>query len=118
MTTMGRDGTVEQQTSPWPRYDAAETGLRNYWYPVTWSSRVGKKPLAFRLLDEPIFLLRSFGVSLPPNGGVCANVGIGKQLISLDSRRFVPFNLAGAVVLPPQPSCGANGSIVREMGVS
>ena len=61
MTTMAREGTVERQTSPWPRYDAAETGLRNYWYPVTWSSRVGKKPFSFRLLDEPIFLLRANG---------------------------------------------------------
>ena len=27
--------------SPWPAYDAAADGLRNYWYPVQWSAEVG-----------------------------------------------------------------------------
>ena len=26
--------------SNWPRYHAAATGLRGYWYPVTWASKV------------------------------------------------------------------------------
>ena len=27
----------------WPAYDAAATGLRDYWYPVAWSTQVGRQ---------------------------------------------------------------------------
>ena len=30
----------------WPRYEAAALGFRNYWYPVTWSRELGRKPRA------------------------------------------------------------------------
>ncbi|HEY7060761.1 MAG TPA: Rieske 2Fe-2S domain-containing protein [Chloroflexota bacterium] len=45
----------------WPRYEAAALGFRNYWYPVTWSRAIGRKPKAFRLLGEPVMLLRERG---------------------------------------------------------
>jgi phenylpropionate dioxygenase-like ring-hydroxylating dioxygenase large terminal subunit len=45
----------------WPRYEAAVLGFRNYWYPVTWSSRVGKRPVTVRLLGDPIMLRREQG---------------------------------------------------------
>jgi phenylpropionate dioxygenase-like ring-hydroxylating dioxygenase large terminal subunit len=45
----------------WPRYEAAAAGLRNYWYPVTWAWAVRRKPTAFRLLGEPVMLLRERG---------------------------------------------------------
>lgn len=45
----------------WPRYEAAELGFRNYWYPVTWSRRVGRKPVVVRLQGEPVLLRREGG---------------------------------------------------------
>lgn len=45
----------------WPVYEASELGLRNFWYPVTWSRELGRKPLGVRLLGEPIVLLRDRG---------------------------------------------------------
>ncbi len=45
----------------WPRYEAAAEGLRHYWYPVTWSRAVGARPRSYRLLGEPVMLLREQG---------------------------------------------------------
>jgi phenylpropionate dioxygenase-like ring-hydroxylating dioxygenase large terminal subunit len=45
----------------WPRYEAAVLGFRDYWYPVTWSSRVGAKPVSFRLLGDPVMFRRERG---------------------------------------------------------
>jgi nitrite reductase/ring-hydroxylating ferredoxin subunit len=45
----------------WPHYEAAVSGFRNYWYPVTWSSRVGRKPFTVKLLGDPIMLVRENG---------------------------------------------------------
>jgi nitrite reductase/ring-hydroxylating ferredoxin subunit len=47
--------------SKWPRYEAAAGGLPNYWYPITWSRAVGRKPSTYRLLGEPLMLLREQG---------------------------------------------------------
>lgn len=44
--------------SSWPRYEAAELGFRNYWYPIMWGAQVGKKPVAIELLGEKIVLVR------------------------------------------------------------
>jgi phenylpropionate dioxygenase-like ring-hydroxylating dioxygenase large terminal subunit len=46
----------------WPRYEAAVTGLRNYWYPVMWARDLGKKPAEVVLLGERIAVGRSNGV--------------------------------------------------------
>ena len=32
----------EGVASAWPYYSAAARGFRNYWYPVTWSRRIGQ----------------------------------------------------------------------------
>jgi phenylpropionate dioxygenase-like ring-hydroxylating dioxygenase large terminal subunit len=45
----------------WPRYEAAVLGFRNYWYPVTWSRRIGPKPRAIMLLGDPVMLRRERG---------------------------------------------------------
>ena len=45
----------------WPRYEAAVLGFRDYWYPVTWSRKVTKKPLAITLGGEQIMLIRDAG---------------------------------------------------------
>ncbi|HEY7067723.1 MAG TPA: Rieske 2Fe-2S domain-containing protein [Chloroflexota bacterium] len=50
-----------RQTSPWPRYDAATLGFRHYWYPVMWAKDLGRRPVAIRLLGDPIMLLRDQG---------------------------------------------------------
>lgn len=55
--SMGIQAT-QRRTSIWPRYDAARTGLRNYWYPIMWSWNLGRKPAAIQLCGEPIVLVR------------------------------------------------------------
>src|SRR4051812_1288931 len=42
----------------WPKYEAAVLGFRDYWYPVTWSKHVGKKPIAVTVGGEQIMLIR------------------------------------------------------------
>jgi phenylpropionate dioxygenase-like ring-hydroxylating dioxygenase large terminal subunit len=45
----------------WPRYEAATLGFRHYWYPVTWSRDIGRRPKRYDLCGEPIMLLRDGG---------------------------------------------------------
>ena len=47
--------------STWPRYDAAVLGLRNYWYPATWSWKVRSKPVPITLLGERLVFIRDHG---------------------------------------------------------
>lgn len=47
--------------STWPVYESAELGLRNFWYPVIWSSEVRRKPIAVQLLGERVMLIRDGG---------------------------------------------------------
>ena len=42
----------------WPRYEAADTGLRHYWYPVLESRLLKKRPKAVKVLGEKILLMR------------------------------------------------------------
>jgi phenylpropionate dioxygenase-like ring-hydroxylating dioxygenase large terminal subunit len=42
----------------WPTYEAAELGLRNFWYPVMWSREVTAKPVRVTLLGETVMLVR------------------------------------------------------------
>jgi phenylpropionate dioxygenase-like ring-hydroxylating dioxygenase large terminal subunit len=70
----------QRRTSIWPRYDAAATGLRNYWYPATWSRTVKKRPVSLQMLDEKIVLLRENGrlyalFDQCPHRGVPLSVG-------------------------------------------
>jgi phenylpropionate dioxygenase-like ring-hydroxylating dioxygenase large terminal subunit len=64
----------------WPRYEAAALGFRNYWYPLTWCRSVGRKARAYRLLGEPIMLLRERGrvyafYNQCPHRGIPLSVG-------------------------------------------
>src|SRR5687768_16889513 len=45
----------------WPRYRAAVTGFREYWYPVLLSRQVGRKPVSVTLCGERIALVRDRG---------------------------------------------------------
>jgi phenylpropionate dioxygenase-like ring-hydroxylating dioxygenase large terminal subunit len=53
--------TGDQADKRWPRYDAADTGFRNYWYPVLESKKLGKKPRAVTLCGDNIVLGRDRG---------------------------------------------------------
>lgn len=44
--------------SAWPAYDAAASGLEDYWYPVLWSSQVSGSPVARRVCGHDIVLQR------------------------------------------------------------
>lgn len=66
--------------SSWPRYDDAELGFRDYWYPVMWAEQVGKKPVPVELLGERIVLVREkdeiFGLhDRCPHRGVPLSLG-------------------------------------------
>jgi phenylpropionate dioxygenase-like ring-hydroxylating dioxygenase large terminal subunit len=50
-----------QDWSSWPLYNAAAAGFHGYWYPVTWSSKIGGKPRAFTVCGEKIALIRDSG---------------------------------------------------------
>jgi phenylpropionate dioxygenase-like ring-hydroxylating dioxygenase large terminal subunit len=49
---------TEKQTTAWAKYDAMESGLRNYWYPVLRTKAVGSKPISIKLFDEQIMFVR------------------------------------------------------------
>ncbi len=73
---------TERRATPWPRYEAAAEGVRNYWYPVLFSRRLGRKPVVLRLLGEPVLLLRDSGKAYAlydqcPHRGV--PLSLGKQ---------------------------------------
>lgn len=54
----GTDPDHGKDWSTWPTYDAAELGLRNYWFPIMWAEQVGQKPVPVELLGEKIVLVR------------------------------------------------------------
>jgi phenylpropionate dioxygenase-like ring-hydroxylating dioxygenase large terminal subunit len=54
-------GPGRRDWSTWPRYEAAALGFREYWYPVAWSRKVGRKPRAVRVLGDKIMLIRDGG---------------------------------------------------------
>ena len=45
----------------WPKYEAAALGFRDYWYPVSWSRKVTKKPIQVTVCGEKIMLIREAG---------------------------------------------------------
>lgn len=53
-----RRGAGRTDWGSWPAYDAAASGLRDYWYPVAWSSQVSRKPTGVRVCDTPIVVQR------------------------------------------------------------
>lgn len=49
------------RSSPWPRYDEAALGFRNYWYPALFSSKLGRRPVALKILGEQLLFIRYRG---------------------------------------------------------
>lgn len=83
-----------QDWSSWPVYESAGLGLRDYWYPVQWANRVGRKPMPIKLLSEDIVLIRE-----------------GKDIHALHDRcphRGVPLSL-GRREFPETISCAYHG---------
>ncbi len=90
----GARGTGRLDWSSWPRYDAATTGLRGYWYPVTWASKVTDTPTALTLCGNKITLVRE-----------------GSDIFALADRcphRGVPLSL-GSKQFPGTLSCAYHG---------
>jgi phenylpropionate dioxygenase-like ring-hydroxylating dioxygenase large terminal subunit len=52
-----------QDWATWPRYEAATTGFKEYWYPVIWSRKVRerKHPIQVQVLGQKIMLRREGG---------------------------------------------------------
>lgn len=70
--------------SHWPYYEAAESGLLDYWYPVEWDRAVKmKKPHPIRLCGKDLFLMRDENGKVRalhdrcPHRGV--KISLGKQ---------------------------------------
>lgn len=62
----GRDDRAQRSTgrqdwSAWPLYNAAASGLKEYWYPVAWSRVITEKPTAIKVCGEKVVLVRDRG---------------------------------------------------------
>lgn len=78
----------------WPLYDAAELGLRHYWYPVLEARKLRRKPVPITICGEKIVLVRD-----------------GKQVRALKDRcphRGVPLS-AGRRLFPGTITCVYHG---------
>jgi phenylpropionate dioxygenase-like ring-hydroxylating dioxygenase large terminal subunit len=83
-----------QDWSTWPAYDGAAAGFPGWWYPVRWSSEVGRKPVAVTVCGEKVALVRD-----------------GNQVYALHDRcphRGVPLSL-GDRQFPGTLSCPYHG---------
>ena len=65
---------------PWPRYDEAVLGFRNYWYPAMPSRRLKRKPVGLQMLGEKVMIFRYGGKCYAledrcPHRGVPLSVG-------------------------------------------
>ncbi|HVA24332.1 MAG TPA: Rieske 2Fe-2S domain-containing protein [Chloroflexota bacterium] len=88
-------GLGRRSWDTWPAYDAAELGLREYWYPVVWSGQLGRKPVAVKVLGEDVMLLRD-------------NAGKPRALANRCPHRGVPLAL-GRQEFPGTWSCWYHG---------
>jgi len=68
----------------WPAYESADTGLRNYGYPVMWSKDVNRRPQTVRLLGESVMLIRDGG-TVSALSDRCPHRGVP---LSLGSQQF------------------------------
>jgi phenylpropionate dioxygenase-like ring-hydroxylating dioxygenase large terminal subunit len=71
-----RTGTGRGDWSTWPAYDAAVTGLRNYWYPVQWSAEVHRRPVAVRVCGANIMVQRDEHGTVHALEDRCAHRGV------------------------------------------
>lgn len=55
----------------------AERAFRNYWYPVTWSRRIGRRPVSVQLLGDRIMFRRE---KVPQPARICSS-GVQYRLV-------------------------------------
>ncbi len=88
---------IEKETSdpqaPWD--SLPELGFKNYWYPITPSRKVGKRPFPIRVLGEDIVLFRTEGGKVAALEDRCPHRG------TMLSR--------GRILFPGTISCGYHG---------
>ena len=63
------------RSTPWPRYDEAVLGFRNYWYPAMLSGQLKRRPVALQILGERLLFIRHQGKSFALEDR-CAHRGI------------------------------------------
>jgi phenylpropionate dioxygenase-like ring-hydroxylating dioxygenase large terminal subunit len=92
-TSAGLAG-VRLPLKPWPRYERAILGLRNYWYPAMLSRQLKRKPIGVQMLGEELVFVRD-----------------GEHVYCLEGRcphRGVPLS-EGRSVFPCTLSCAYHG---------
>lgn len=62
--------------STWPRYDAAETGFRGYWYPVGWGISFDRRPQQVMLCGEKLMMVRDADGRVKAVADRCAHRGV------------------------------------------
>ncbi|TMR97787.1 aromatic ring-hydroxylating oxygenase subunit alpha [Nonomuraea basaltis] len=101
-----------QDWSTWPNYDAAASGFRGYWYPVTWSSHITGTPSAHTICGEKIALVRDDSGSrrVRDDSGSCRvrNKGTVYALHDRCPHRGVPLS-QGDRQFPGTVSCPYHG---------
>ena len=88
-----------QDWTHWKTYDAVGSGLQDYWYPVQWSSEIGKTPKSIRLCSEKILIMRD-------------DDGVVKALHDRCPHRGVALS-GGKVEFPGTISCPYHGWTYR-----
>lgn len=73
------DRQPKPRTSPWPRYDDAALGFRNYWYPAMTARKLGRRPVALQILGEQLLFIRYQGKCFALENR-CAHRGIPLSL--------------------------------------
>src|SRR5207244_10918599 len=73
--TADQDRQRRSRISPWPRYDEAALGFRNYWYPAMISRKLRRRAVALRILGEKLLFIRYQGKSFALEDR-CAHRGI------------------------------------------
>jgi phenylpropionate dioxygenase-like ring-hydroxylating dioxygenase large terminal subunit len=77
-------------------------GFRNYWYPVTGSRSVGKKPVSVQLLGEEVVLFRTAGGNVAALTDRCPHRGTKLS--------------RGRIIFPGTLSCGYHGWTFDQKG--
>ncbi len=56
--TQAKHSVGRTDWTAWPEYDAAAGGMRNFWYPVAWSSQISRRPFGTTIVETPLVLQR------------------------------------------------------------
>lgn len=100
----GTESAGRRDWSTWPRYDAAEIGFREYWYPALQTKKLGRRALTRTLLGDNILFLREGGKVFALNDR-CLHRGVP---LSVTANRF--GGLGGPRRLfPGAITCGYHG---------